>query len=99
MGKYNQLDVLLEEESIEQSDTRELKCLAMLQSFRPIDPEIERPSDHKLQNVVERTIDQESNFLVSRPSVRKVSFFSDWTVTDFLLLIVALLLFLNFVTK
>lgn len=94
----NELELFVEDVDYE-SDTRELRCLAALQGYRSSDTDIDRPSDKKLQSTVEKSVSSEPATYVRRSPRSRVCGFADWTIADFLLFMIALLLFLNFLIR
>ena len=97
----NQMDLYMQSIESDQSDTRELRCLATLQRVRSTDADLDRPADSKLRSAVEKSVEGDNTVYSAacRPSARHSSCLSDWTVADFLLLMIALLLFLNFLVR
>lgn len=96
----NQMDLYMESVKSNQSNTRELRCLATLQGIRSSDADLDRPADSKLRATVEKSVEGDAAYMAPRrSSARRSSCYSDWTIADFLLLMIALLLFLNFVVR
>ena len=91
----NELQLYVDESKNEGVDTREMRCLASLQGIKSTDAELDKPADKSLGEAVSAVV------AVEKPS-RRVHCRGnscDWTVSEFLLLLIALLLFLNFVVR
>ena len=97
-----ELALYIDDERNEGTNTVEMQLYAELQGLKPSVENIDKPSDPSLQENVSKAAGVENAEVVPSVSPRRNAHHSnrcDWTVTDFMLLMIAVLLFLNFVTK
>ena len=92
----SELQLYVDESKNEGVDTREMRCLAALQGIKSTDAELDKPSDKSIIETVGAVVEAEKP---TRKATKRCGNSCDWTVSEFLLLMIALLLFLNFVVR
>ena len=95
----NELALYIDEQREEASESVEMQLYAQLQGLKTPQSTIDKPTDSSLDEQVHKAVAKnETTTGNKRRTVRRYEQ-NDWRVTDFLLLLIAALLFLNIVIK